>query len=211
MPSDYSQRVSKRGDEYRDTFTKVLLYLSSLAEVREMDCVVASVLDGNKSSLEVFEESCRATNPEPPAASHFALATTSAGATSVNIQRQAKGGCFTISSSYRVVEYGLRLSQLYFRTYDAGDVHLFLEGRDVNRPDDLTVLYVKLGRSHFNPLVFTFERPDAVPSGARPARHRRYAELFTDLQHASPSSSIYSIVQDEGFDSSALIARRGNA
>lgn len=211
LPFDYFQKVAKRGDEYRDAFTKVLLYLSSLAEVQEMDCVIASVLDGNKSALEAFEYSCRPSNAYPPAASHFALATTSAGATSVNIHRQAKGGCFTISTPGRVVEHGLLLSQLYFRTYDAGDAHLFLEGRDDGHPGNLTVLYVKFGRSSPSSFEFTFQDPHLDPNDSKPVRYRRYAEFFGDLLCSPPFRPVYATVHDDGFDTAPLTAQRGSA
>ncbi len=127
LPNDYAERVPKRGDHVRDTFTKSCIYLGQRGRFNAQDIILVASDYGNTSALERFHHSCTLQDGQTPSAVSFASATTSSAATSLNIHFGVKGGNFTINAGRDNFPQSVLMAQLLLQNaIDGAAVHLFL-------------------------------------------------------------------------------------
>ena len=126
MPSDYADRVNCRGDRFRDGLTRACLYIASGFEMAEADSIVMCGQTPNLEALESFYASCRATPTPNPTAQGFAVATTSAGTTSLNIAGGVRGGNLTVSVAAGAARTAMVLAKTYLRSRPGTAVFLVL-------------------------------------------------------------------------------------
>jgi len=138
MPGDYTECVNPRGDQFRDGLTRACLYVASSFDMSEADSVVMCGKTPNIEALENFYASCRAT----PTAQGFAVATTSAGTTSLNIARGVRGGNLTVSVGNRATCTAMMLAKIYIHTRPGTAVYLVLP-QDVDQGLQVAVLEVR--------------------------------------------------------------------
>lgn len=147
LPSDYHDRVPSYGDAYRDTFTRGCAYLSSFGMFDPSDTIIIATNVGNIEALELFKESCDQKDGSVPSAVHFASATTSTAATSLNIMKEVRGGNLTINAAGRSLECGLLAAGLFLRNTPDSSAHLFFSVRKGAKlfPDNLgKLIYLKI-------------------------------------------------------------------
>ncbi len=104
----------------------------------ETDTVVMCGKTPNIEALENFYASCRAT----PTAQGFAVATTSAGTTSLNIARGVRGGNLTVSVASRATCTAMMLAKIYFHTRPGTAVYLVMP-QDLDQGLQIAVLEVR--------------------------------------------------------------------
>ena len=130
MPGDYAERVSPRGDRFRDGLTRACLYMARGFDMAEADSIVMCAQTPNLEALESFYASCRATPTPNPTAQGFAVATTSAGTTSLNIAGGVRGGNLTVSVAAGATRTGMMLAKTYLRSRPGTAVFLVLPRGD---------------------------------------------------------------------------------
>lgn len=158
VPDDYFSKVSRKGDGFRDSFTKGCLYLAAHAERGENDCIVIASQYGNNQALSEFERSC-SSEDGTVSAIHFSLATTSASATSTNIAYKIGGGNYTLNSGKNNFESAVMLAGLYLDDNKDSAVHVIWDDGSASQLGSM--YYLKLKADERSTLTIIQDRNNA--------------------------------------------------
>jgi hypothetical protein len=134
----------------------------------EGDYVIVAADEGNVQAIEAFATSCNET-AYPPSALHFAQATTSAAATTINILNKVKGGNLTINAGPHRLLYSLLAAAFFLEENPDSRCHIFFDahGNDFIR----RVAYVVVRRDEAARFEFSL-----APSSTSVAERSRRAD-----------------------------------
>ncbi|TWC76340.1 hypothetical protein FB593_12313 [Rhizobium sp. SJZ105] len=148
-----------KGDGLRDDFTRKCLCLAAEANIDVRDRIIVSITAGNIDAISAFEQSCIDPQGGGPSAQHFAVATTSTAATTLNILKGAQGGNITIDGLEKGLLFSL-VAAAQFASASNACAHVFWELRD-----ELCggVAYLRLEPSEIMDLEFQFDGASSPP------------------------------------------------
>lgn len=188
LPKDYYERVSRKGDTFRDNFTRACLYLASYAAISYSDYIVVASQLGNTEALDEFERECRSPH-RTPSAIHFSQATTSAAATSVNIAHSARGGNLTINGGDQTLHVALLAAGLFLDEHHSATAHVFWEHGATSSSGDTVLTYLRVERAVGAELSLAIpgqQRMDIPADGIICETEHQFIEMIVNSVESAP-------------------------